>query len=213
MSSNHFASPRYLPISTWLLTCFVAGCTPSNPVDPAIRESLDQARQEMHYAGLELKAATQELRQAAQALEKAHARHAATGSPNNPMASNPIKLDRAFEGIETGVTCSDEFTCTIKKDFMESLLGDPSKLSRQARIVPRVQDGVTLGYKLYGIRSGSLPKALHFKNGDLISQINGHKLDSLDAAMTMYNKLRHATILEVAIERKGLPLKLKISIL
>jgi type II secretory pathway component PulC len=69
--------------------------------------------------------------------------------------------------------------------------------------VPAVRDGETKGYKFYGIRPGSLPKLLGIKNGDLLTSVNGHQLESLDQAMDLYNKLRRASHLSVTIERKG----------
>jgi len=58
-----------------------------------------------------------------------------------------------------------------------------------------------------------LAKALHFKNGDLITHVNGNKLDSLDGAMELYTKLRYATQLEFKLVRKDVQRTIKISII
>jgi general secretion pathway protein C len=119
----------------------------------------------------------------------------------DPMAE---KSDREIEGAAESISCDAEFTsCTVDKAFVEKLLSNPAQLTRQARIVPAVRDGETKGYKFYGIRPGSLPKLLGMKNGDLLTSVNGHQLESLDQAMDLYTKLRRASHLSVTIERQG----------
>lgn len=114
------------------------------------------------------------------------------------------KSDREIDGATEAISCDAEFTsCTVDKAFVEKLLANPAQLTRQARIVPAVRDGETKGYKFYGIRPGSLPKLLGMKNGDLLTSVNGHQLESLDQAMDLYTKLRRASHLSVTIERQG----------
>jgi general secretion pathway protein C len=117
-----------------------------------------------------------------------------------PSADNSREIEGATEAIQ----CDAAYTsCTIDKKFVEALLANPAQLTKQARIVPAVRDGETKGYKFYGIRPGSLPKLLGMKNGDLLTSVNGHQLESLDQAMDLYNKLRRASHLSISIERKG----------
>ncbi|HVI00062.1 MAG TPA: type II secretion system protein GspC [Enhygromyxa sp.] len=130
----------------------------------------------------------------------------AAAAPVAPLEEeNPReKSDREIEGAAEAISCDAEFTsCTVDKAFVEKLLSNPAQLTRQARIVPAVRDGETKGYKFYGIRPGSLPKLLGMKNGDLLTSVNGHQLESLDQAMDLYTKLRRASHLSVTIERQG----------
>ena len=89
---------------------------------------------------------------------------------------------------------------------------DPALLAKQARIVPKQKDDEVLGYKLYGIRRGSLPKLLGLKNGDMITAVNGEELKGMDKAMALYTKLRRASNLSVSIERKGQTINKEIQI-
>lgn len=68
------------------------------------------------------------------------------------------------------------------------------------------------GYKIYGIRPESLPRALGFKNGDLLKSVNGLPLTSMDQSMAAYVKLRRSDRLVLEIERKGAPLTKEITI-
>lgn len=128
-----------------------------------------------------------------------------TSAPPPPPEEAPTeKSDREIEGAAEAISCDADFTsCTVDKAFVEKLLANPAQLTRQARIVPAVRDGETKGYKFYGIRPGSLPKLLGMKNGDLLTSVNGHQLESLDQAMDLYTKLRRASHLSVTIERQG----------
>ena len=60
-----------------------------------------------------------------------------------------------------------------------------------------------MGVKLYGIRRGSLLSRLGLQNGDLLRTINGFDMSSPDKALEAYTKLRTASNLTVAIERRG----------
>lgn len=111
--------------------------------------------------------------------------------------------DRSIPGAEEAINCPTEETCTVERAFVEQLMANPALLAKQARIVPKQKDDEILGYKLYGIRRGSLPKLLGLKNGDMITAVNGEELKSMDKAMALYTKLRRASNLSVSIERKG----------
>ncbi len=111
--------------------------------------------------------------------------------------------DRTIPGAEEAINCPTEDTCTVERAFVEQLMANPAMLAKQARIVPKQKDDEVLGYKLYGIRRGSLPKLLGLKNGDMITAVNGEELKSMDKAMALYTKLRRASNLSVSIERKG----------
>jgi type II secretion system protein C len=115
----------------------------------------------------------------------------------------PKPDDRTIPGAEEAINCPTEDTCTVERAFVEQLMANPAMLAKQARIVPKQKDDEILGYKLYGIRKGSLPKLLGLKNGDMITAVNGEELKSMDKAMALYTKLRRASNLSVSIERKG----------
>lgn len=131
-----------------------------------------------------------------------------------PRASSAVKKDddkdtppprnsREIPGAAEAINCPNENSCTVERAFVEKLMANPALLAKQARIVPKQKDNEVLGYKLYGIRRGSLPKLLGLKNGDMLTAVNGEDLKSMDKAMALYTKLRRASNLSVSIERKG----------
>lgn len=131
-----------------------------------------------------------------------------------PKAPTPAKKDdgddkkkkknsREIDGASDAINCPNENLCTVDRAFVDQVVSNPAMLAKQARVVPSQKDGKTQGYKLYGIRRGTLPKLLGLKNGDMITAINGEELTSIDKAMALYTKLRRASRLEVNIVRKG----------
>lgn len=109
----------------------------------------------------------------------------------------------AIDGAEEAINCPDENTCVVERAFVEQLMSNPAMLAKQARIVPSQRDGETQGFKFYGIRRGSLPKLLGLKNGDMLTEVNGEEIRSVDKAMSLAMKLRRASNLSVTLVRKG----------
>lgn len=109
----------------------------------------------------------------------------------------------AIPGAEDAIKCDTENSCTVSREFIDTLFANPASLAKQARVMPSIKDGETKGFKFYGIRPGSLPKLLGMRNGDLITSVNGNELKSVDQVMGLLTKLRRASNLSVTIERKG----------
>ena len=113
--------------------------------------------------------------------------------------ADPFEADPGIEGIEH----VDEAHVRITRELLDSWMSDPANLAKSARIVPSQKDGVVQGFKLYGIRRGSPAKALGFKNGDMITEIDGRSLTDVTAAMEAYADVRKAKKVKVTLVRKG----------
>ena len=122
------------------------------------------------------------------------------------------KSKYAIDGADEAINCPDENTCVVDRAFVEQLMANPAMLAKQARIVPSQRDGETQGFKFYGIRRGSLPKLLGLKNGDMLTEVNGEEIRSVDKAMALAMKLRRASNLSVTLVRKGKPVTKEIQI-
>jgi len=133
-------------------------------------------------------------------------------APKGDATAEKPKNSREIPGAAEAINCPTENTCTVERAFVEQLMANPALLAKQARIVPKQKDDEVLGYKLYGIRRGSLPKLLGLKNGDMLTAVNGEDLKSMDKAMALYTKLRRASNLSVSIERKGKTINKEIQI-
>lgn len=79
------------------------------------------------------------------------------------------------------------------------LTGGPS--AAWPRVVPQLRDGKPIGFRLSGIRSDGPFAAIGLETGDILLEVNGMSIDTPDAALTAYAKLRTATQVWLAIER------------
>ncbi len=69
------------------------------------------------------------------------------------------------------------------------------------RVVPQLRDGKPIGFRLHGIRGPFA--AIGLENGDLLLEVNGTPIETPDAALAAYAKLRTASHVWLAIERNG----------
>ena len=158
----------------------------------------DASLAELRVAVAELKAQTSELRAQLATQALAEATRPSVMMPPPPEPARPLP-----PGAEQAVACTEEHRCTLDRKYVEELLADPASLTTQMRMMPSLRDGVVRGFKLYGIRPGSLPKLLGFRNGDLLVSVNGVALNGVDGAMGAVQGLRRVDSLAVELERKG----------
>ena len=118
----------------------------------------------------------------------------------------------AIDGADQAIDCSSENSCTVDRAFIEKVVANPRQLMSQARMAPVTRDGEAAGFRVSGVRKGSLATMLGLKNGDIVSEINGQKLRGMDEAFAMYQKLRRASHLSVVVERGGAVITKEISI-
>lgn len=111
--------------------------------------------------------------------------------------------------------CTAERDCSISRAELDRYLEQPAKLAKQARIVPAMEDGRHVGFKIYGVRRWSIPGELGLHNGDLLESVNGHPLASVDDAMSAYVEFSDTTgptVVRFGLKRKGEPIEVVLRI-
>lgn len=121
-------------------------------------------------------------------------------SKTKPMAESP-DLD--------AIQCATADVCTVERAFVDEILANPAKFASQAPRVAPLPDG---GFKLAGVRKGSLAHKLGLASGDILLSVNGTELKGLDDALGLMTKLRRASNLEVTLDRKGKAVRKQIEI-
>ena len=114
--------------------------------------------------------------------------------------------------IDNGIKSTGDNQFEIDKALVDKIVQNPMAVAKGARVIPAMQNGKPMGFKLYAIRPGSVFAKLGLANGDTLESINGFVLDSAEKALEVYTKLREATSLEVDIQRRGKPVTLKYTI-
>jgi type II secretion system protein C len=111
----------------------------------------------------------------------------------------PKKNANEIEGASDSINCNGT-SCTIERKFVDQLLANPAVLASQGNARPYAKEDLK-GFRLSRVKSGTLPRMLGLRSGDVITAINGQPLDSLDGAMKLYAKLRNAAHLTVDVTR------------
>ena len=91
----------------------------------------------------------------------------------------------------------------IDRRMIDEQLQDLSKLGSQARIVPNYRGGKYQGFKLVGVRPGSLYRSIGIRSGDVIKAINGRPIDSPNKAIELFDQLKNSSNIQLEIERRG----------
>lgn len=119
-----------------------------------------------------------------------------THTESCPNAQEPTQTHVATAAIPD-VDCMTSDQCTIERPQLKHMLA-------HGRVVPALAQGQVVGFKVYGLRKHSLLRRLGFKNGDLISGINGQPTAQLDPPLLQsLAAIPDATTLNIEFERKG----------
>ncbi len=92
--------------------------------------------------------------------------------------------------------------CEVLQERLDALRANPATLMTAARIVPQVDQGQSNGYRLFGIRSGTIFDRLGLRNGDQVTALDGTPLDSLEVAMEVWERVATKGELELVFERE-----------
>lgn len=134
-----------------------------------------------------------------------------TPPPPPPPAPALAPLPDPFAIPEGAVRCANEGRCSIDRVFFATLLDNIGLLRSHARVMPSIRDGDMRGFKFYGLRPGSLFRQLGFKNGDLLTAVNGVRLTSMGDLAALSAPIAPGTYV-LDIERKGEPVQLRVGI-
>lgn len=107
----------------------------------------------------------------------------------------------ALPGADEAIKC-DGGSCQVEREFVESLIAKPQLLMGQGSARAAKTTTGEDGFRLAGVKKGTLPDLLGLKSGDIITEVGGQPL-TYDSLMTIYPKLRNASHIEVTVDRRG----------
>jgi len=97
----------------------------------------------------------------------------------------------------------DEKEVVIQRSRIDDAIQNVNQLMKHVRIRPHFTNGQPDGLKLTGVRPGSIFTDIGFRNGDIITGVNGKPIESVDDALKFYSSLKNATNVDLQIRRRG----------
>ena len=99
---------------------------------------------------------------------------------------------------------------SIDRDLVDTYTGDLKAAASLAWVGwHRDGEGEIAGFKVKRIRCGSVLHQAGFRNGDIITAINGRPVTTIPQALSAYRKLRKKRTLDVDLERRGASRRLR----
>ena len=120
---------------------------------------------------------------------------------NNSSAQASQSIE---ERIRTGISRADDGSYEVPRDLIQEVANDSALMESQApRVLPNYVNGQPAGFRLQGIRSGSMFSAIGIRNGDVIVSVNGTAIDSPQRAMELYQAMLQQEQVELGLLRRG----------
>jgi hypothetical protein len=119
-----------------------------------------------------------------------------TAAPSKPAAASD-----QIPGADEAIKC-DEANCQVERRFVEGLIASPAQLMGQGRAAPAKTGDGEDGFRIGGVRRGTLPDLLGLKNGDIITEVGGKPL-TMDSMLSLSKQLKSARHISVTIDRRG----------
>lgn len=109
--------------------------------------------------------------------------------PVNPLAPVVANAAAGSEAAQSG-DCATS-TVTLQNSIVEDSLGPGfAKILEQGRLVPYHRDNTMMGFKLIGVKGGSLWTQVHLGSGDVITAVNGTSLAQPEKGFALYEALQ-----------------------
>ena len=108
-------------------------------------------------------------------------------------------------GSKRGVVAVDENNWKISKAVVSNARANLNSLLQTARMVPQLNNGQTVGFKVVELKKGSLLEQIGLQVGDLVVKINQVELNSPEKALQIFQQVREANNLSLGLVRSGQP--------
>jgi general secretion pathway protein C len=125
-------------------------------------------------------------------------------------AANEVPPEAKAEAPAPRVEASspDEVDVELRKDVLDHYLADVPGVLDSALATPRYASGGTgpqtiEGYEITRIRTGGIVDQLGLRDGDVIVEVNGQKLDSLAAVMGLFSRAQGLSGAKMMVLRGG----------
>ena len=105
----------------------------------------------------------------------------------------------------SGVVALGDGRFRVNRGMVDSARANMGALLQSARMIPQMENGQTVGFRLVGMQRGSLLEQLGLRLGDIVVEINQVKLDSPEKALQIFQQVREANNISLGLIRNGQP--------
>ncbi len=130
----------------------------------------------------------------------------ATPTPIKTEPTNLSSKNDKFSDIKKGIAQNADGSYSVDRKVLGDVLTNPEKFRDGTKVRPNYNGGKINGFKLSGLPAGSPLSAIGIQSNDVITAINGTKLDSPNKALELYQKMGNLNSLNkvtVTVERNG----------
>lgn len=103
-------------------------------------------------------------------------------------------------------------TYNISRSLVQQSLGDLTSVMSKVRVEPHFAGGKADGFRLSQIQSGSVLTSVGFQSGDIIKNVNGRKVATVEDAMRLYESMKGSSFFRIGIERNNVPNTIQIRV-
>lgn len=119
-----------------------------------------------------------------------------------------LEIDQAHGKNKTARPPGRSFASTrqqinLKRSKIEAATGNLNNLMRQVKIRPHFKNGKPDGLTLSGIRHRSFFSNMGLKSGDIITEVDGKTIVSLDDALKLYKGMKSSSNIQLKLKRRG----------
>lgn len=136
----------------------------------------------------------------------------ASYTPSSSYSPPPVASNDSSKKIEEGIKKVGKDRYEIDREMLNEQLENMETLTRQARVIPHYRDGKPQGFKIVGVRPGSLLSQLGVRSGDVLKSVSGEEIDSPNKALELLERLKTTGNVPIEIDRRGQPVTLEYDI-
>lgn len=92
----------------------------------------------------------------------------------------------------------------IKPAFRDQMIANISEVLTQAKAIPITNPDGSLSFKMTEVVPGSVYSQLDIQNDDIITSINGKKIENLNELTSLLGKIREIDHFEIGLKRNGM---------
>ena len=92
----------------------------------------------------------------------------------------------------------------IKRIFRDNMINNMSEVLTQAKAIQITNPDGSLAFKMTEVVPGSIYSQLNIQNDDIITSINGKKIENLNELMTLLGRIKEIDQFQIGLKRNGI---------